>query len=122
MIDKEQVSAFIQSHLKTLVLAVSGVLILLIFVLIISITSARNAEKRRQEEAARLKSMVIPPEEFFLPPEPLQIPGVQLSRESGLKWTEEEVTGWYILPSEDDLDGLRSIGDNAVENLLETVP
>ena len=62
------------------------------------------------------------PEEFFLPEEPLQVPGIQLSRESSSQWTEEEVSRWYVLPSEEDLDGLRSIGENAVENLLEAVP
>lgn len=122
MIDRERISDFIQSHLKVLIAVVSAVFVCFLLVLFVSVIAFRNGEKRRLEEAERLKAKSIPPEEFFLPEEPLQVPGIQLSRESSSQWTEEEVSRWYVLPSEEDLDGLRSIGENAVENLLEAVP
>ena len=115
----EGIKDFIREHSKVVILS-AAIVLLVCLLLIIVVAVASSGKESRQD--ARLSAETIPPEEFFLPDEPLPTPGIQLSRESEPAWSEEEAERWFVPPSKEDLDELRQLGEESVNRLLEAVP
>lgn len=122
MIDRDTITSFIHSHRKILVASVAGVSAVLCLMLIVSAVFWHRAEKSRRDDSSARNATIVPPELFFLPPEPLRIPDVQLSRETPPAWPEDEAARWYVPPSTDDVEELRVVGERTVETLLEIIP
>jgi hypothetical protein len=69
-----------------------------------------------------LQSVVIPPEEMFLPDEPDFIPGVLLERERRAAWTAEDAAAYWQDPLKNGEEQWRNRVEAAVDELLERVP
>ncbi|MBO8450231.1 MAG: hypothetical protein IAA96_03910 [Spirochaetes bacterium] len=107
---------------RILVLAAGIAALVLAAVLVFSAVAEKKRSDGLLREAELRKSRAIPPEAFFLPDEPLGLPGVQLSRTTPPSWTEEETGRWFIPPSDADMESLRLAGEAPVHRLLESVP
>ncbi len=119
MIDRERIEEFVALHRIQVVVALSVALALIIIVFLVSaIPASRAKEQGRDRDAA----FSIKPGDYWLPEEPLQLPGVQLFRERAEKWSPVEIKRWYTVPDSKALGELRSAGRKTVEQMLESVP
>ncbi|HNY17994.1 MAG TPA: hypothetical protein PK542_08320 [Treponemataceae bacterium] len=121
MIDRERIEEFVELHRIQLVVALSAFLALLALIIIFSISSAgRYSAKKRGH--AKTTAGTVSVSDFWLPEEPLQVPGVQLFREGEAKWSPAEIKRWYTVPDTQALGELRSAGKKSVDAILESVP
>jgi hypothetical protein len=119
MIDRERIEDFVALHRIQVVVVLSVALALIVLVLIVSAVTGPRAkgEGRGRDAAFSIKSG-----DFWLPDEPLPLPGVQLFRERAEKWSPDEIKRWYTVPDSKALGELRSAGKKTVEQTLESVP
>ncbi len=122
MIDRNAVIGFVENRRVLIAVILSAVLVLLLLVLVLSLRSEGEAKKKTAAEAAARKSVAISPEELWLPPEPLPVPGIQFFRERHERWSAEEAKEWYTEPDGAVLEALRTAGTRLVDELLESVP
>ncbi len=119
MIDRERIGEFVELHRIQVVVALSVALALIVILFVVSaIQSSRAKERGRERDTA----FSIKPGDYWLPEEPLQLPGVQLFRERAEKWSPVEIKRWYTVPDSKALGELRSAGRKAVDQMLESVP
>ncbi len=120
MIDRERVEEFIELHRIQVVLALSAVRAIIVVLLVVSAIAGRHG--KRQDHAREIAALSIKAGDFWLPDEPLRLPGVQLFREPEEKWTPVEIKRWYTVPDSKALGELRSAGKKTVDEILESVP
>ena len=122
MIDRDIAREFIENHKVLLVVCTAAFLAVLMLLLVILCASGMSSGKKERKLAAARMEFSIPPEEMYLPAEPLQVPGVQLYRNPMQHWSPDEMKKWYTVPDAAALAGLRSVGKKQVDEILEPVP
>lgn len=122
MIDRDTIVEFIETRKKMMLIITAAVLVVLVLLLILSIVTESRLNKNKTESSSKEQSAVLLPENLWLPAEPLAVPGVQLSRVQRDSWSAEDVKRWYTVPDSTSLAGLRSVGQNQIDKLLESVP
>ncbi len=120
--DREAIVTYLEGHRDSLVraavLAIAILAILIAFLVRLGFNEARAA---RQAEAERL-ARAIPPDELWYLPDPLGMPGIQLSREPRERWSAQERDLWYDTPDAGEIGALREAGRRQIDDLLESVP
>jgi len=122
MIDRERVADFIEIHRFQLVIALSVILLVLILIVVISVISSSGKPRRVRAVTVVNAAGALKSGEVWLPSEPLEVPGVQLFRETGAQWSPAEVEKWYTIPDAKSLEELRSAGRKPIDEILESVP
>ena len=69
-----------------------------------------------------IHSIIIPPEDLFLPEEPDFIPGVLLERERRTSWTVEDAAPYWQDPLKDGEEPWRQQIEDEIDELMERVP
>ena len=121
MIDRERIEEFVELHRIQLVVALSAFLALIALISICSIASAGHDQAKKRGHAKAVAG-ALSAGDFWLPEEPLTVPGVQLFREGETKWSPAEIKRWYTVPDTQALGELRSAGKKSVDAILESVP
>ena len=122
MIDRDTIVEFIETRKKMMLIITAAVLVVLVLLLILSIITESRQTRIKTESGGKELSTALAPENLWLPAEPLAVPGVQLSRVRRDNWSAEDVKRWYTVPDSTSLAGLRSVGQNQIDKLLESVP
>jgi hypothetical protein len=116
----------IRSNLILAGCAAGAVCIVLILLMILSVRSRPPKEKVSPDLQAELgvseESMLIAPEEFFLPYEPNFVPDVLLEREPREGWSEEDARPYWTDPMEGNEELWRRRIGEGVDGILEKVP
>lgn len=122
MLDREALSDFVEAHRNSIIVVLAGILVALILTLVLVLAhgSTTNREKRLALELRAQRA--LKPADLFLPPEPLELPGVILSREPGHIWTEEDAFRFFIVPDLGAVEALRSLAQLQIDEILESVP
>ena len=120
MADIKKLGEFIGAHSRVFIVSAGITAACVLLILIFSFAGSRTS--KNEPNASSSQSAGIPPEEFFLPDEPLSLPGIQFSRETESSWSEAEASRWFIPLSREDLQELRASGEKSVERLLEKIP
>ena len=107
MIDRERIEEFVELHRIQLVVALSAFLALFALIAVFSIASGRHYSVKKHVNA-KATAAALSVGDFWLPEEPLQVPGVQLFREGETKWSPAEIKRWYTVPDTQALGELRS--------------
>lgn len=122
MVDRDVIVGFIEAHKPLIIRTIVSCLVLLVVLLCISIYSSLSSERKATRAKDELHKQAIVPDELWYLPEPLPVPGVQLSREPKKSWSVDEMKMWYSTPDEGQLEKLRSAGRMQVDGLLESIP
>ena len=122
MIDRDTIVEFIEARKKMMLILSAAILVVLVLLLILSIVTESRLNKKKTESNSEKQSTAVLPENLWLPSEPPAVPGVQLSRVRRDNWSAEDVKRWYTVPDSTSLAGLRSVGQNQIDKLLESVP
>lgn len=122
MIDLDVVRDFIETHRILIIGVLVVVLVILVLILIIGLSLGSSAEKNRKEIEAQRELAAFKLEELFLPLEPIEIPGVILSRPQGKTWKTEDAQRWYHAPEAHEKQFLRSFSQRQIEEILESIP
>jgi hypothetical protein len=116
------VREFFDAHRRVCLIAGSSTLGLVVLLLVAQCAISGDAKRAEAERAVALAARAIPPDELFLPLEPLSVPGIRRFREPHVVWTAQEAKKWYTVPDEKMLGELRSASRKPVDELLESVP
>jgi len=122
VIDRDTIVEFIETRKKMMLIITAAVFVVVVLLLILSIVTEFRLNKNKTESSSKEQSAVLLSENLWLPAEPLAVPGVQLSRVRRDNWSAEDVKRWYTVPDSTSLAGLRSVGQNQIDKLLESVP
>ena len=122
MIDREWIEDFVELHRIQLVVSLSAVLAILALIIVLSLASGGHQGKHKKLKQSPGGNVTIKAGDFWLPSEPLQVPGIQLFREPTSKWSPAEIKRWYTVPDTEALGELRSAGKKTVDEILESVP
>ena len=70
----------------------------------------------------RQGSVIIPPDELFLPSEPDFIPGVMLEREQRTVWTAEDAAPLWQDPLKNGEQAWRDLIEKTIDDIMESIP
>lgn len=119
---RDRAIEFVEEHLRAVIVATAGALMILILVLVIAMRGESQRRSERKKAAALLESMQIRSEEFRYPSDPLPVPGIQLFRDRKQAWSVEEARSWYEEPSGESLEALKAAAAVQIDAILEAVP
>ena len=135
MIDREDLIAYLESHMKLVIGATAGLLVLLVLLLALGLSSGSTGTDRSEGQSGRSQPSAkkdakggavaipaIPPETLWIPSEPLTVPGVLLSREPRERWSAEDAKEWYTVPDDTLLSDLAAVSARQIDEILESVP
>lgn len=102
---------------NTKIAIIIGLLILLILLCIILFISTTGKKKETEEiEPIVLSQPLIIPEGPVLPKD------YNISRKTENNWSEEEISEWFTVPSEKEIDALSKTNDNMINEIIGAAP
>lgn len=102
---------------NTKIAIIIGLLILLILLCIILFISTTGKKKETEEiEPIVLSQPLIIPEGPVLPKD------YNISRKTENNWSEEEISEWFTVPSEKEIDALTKTNDNMINEIIGAAP
>lgn len=119
---RDRAILFVEDHIRVVIAATAGMLLLLVLILGIALRNESVNRSDAKKAAAAQDSLKIRPEEFRLPSDPIPVPGLQRFRERKQAWSIEEARSWYREPSPESLEKLRTAAASQIEAILEAVP
>lgn len=101
---------------KTVSIIISLLILLIVLCIILLISTTGKKKEPDQPEPIVLTQPLVVPEGPVLPKD------YNISRKTEKNWSEKEITEWFTVPSDNEIDALSKSNDNMVNEIIGAAP